>query len=250
MSPTLPLVIRSGVAQPRKRKAKKVKEEGTNPTGWDLPIETDLSDANEDPLENDLDKVRSHTRLLLKEAACCHDLYYSACDKIQWWFQYHGQKTLTTKKHPGVSLPISTMSYYDTLIKAVVDHKFKELCAKAKATNSPLPQRVHVLNQTVKCFLEEESPEFQAEMVQRQEAEYVADTEAFSNLSSMSAAAPCMPEDFDRELDTAGKWLGPFADYLLGCVGMNISILLTSPVGRNGGAIELHGIHSGKSTEL
>lgn len=88
--------------------------------------------------------------------------------------------------------------YYDTQIKAVVDHEFKELCAKAKATNSPLPQRVHVLNQTAKRLLEEESPEFQAEMAQRQEAEYVADTEAFAKLSSMSAAAPCTPEDFDR----------------------------------------------------
>lgn len=117
----------SGIARPRKRKAKKVKEEGADPTagdgrrwatgtkyrflasrldawkvaedlndpstfydnvtllffkkyGWDLPIETDLPEADEDPSENNLDEVRSDTGLLPEEAARRHDLYYSARD--------------------------------------------------------------------------------------------------------------------------------------------------------------------------
>lgn len=136
--------------------------------------------------------------------------------KIQRWFRYHGQKTLTGEKVDAVEKVLREFTaqskpprrvpvvqfyqrqHYNSRIKATVDHDFHEGCAAAKRNGTTPPTRLAVLNLTAQRLYDAESDEFKQDLLQRLEADHAAAMAAYEKSTTATTNTPSTPEDFDK----------------------------------------------------
>ncbi|RDX39725.1 hypothetical protein OH76DRAFT_1490873 [Lentinus brumalis] len=235
---------------------------------WDRALDSDGNGPAEDPSEDNLDAILDVTGLQPNEIARRNTVYIELRSKLQRWFRYHGTKALKSKRVDPLSKILSAFKsqekpprrmqtlqfysklYYDTRIKATVDAEWPKVLAQAGAKGAPPPKRLRHQNIIVAQKFAAETPGFQAALKKQRDAEFDEEYAAWKASSLDSADIPKSAEEFAGALEEAATWLHPLAESLSKRLGLNVSILLTGPMGSSGGRIDVKAVHAGKSSGL
>ncbi|TFK80859.1 hypothetical protein K466DRAFT_503161 [Polyporus arcularius HHB13444] len=226
---------------------------------WDHALDPDGNRPTEDPSEENLEQVLDVKGLQDAEVARRNTVYLELRSKLQRWFRYHGTKSLKTKGADPLSKILAAFKtqdkaprrmqttqfysklYYDTRIKATVDAEWPKVVAQAGAKGAPPPKRLKHQNSVVARFYAAETPEFKAALQAQRDAEYEEEHAAWKTASLDNTVVPTTPAEFALALEEASHWLPSLAQSLSKRLGLNVSILLTGPIGSSGGRIDVKG---------
>ncbi|RDX39964.1 hypothetical protein OH76DRAFT_1423985 [Lentinus brumalis] len=235
---------------------------------WEHALDPDGNGPAEEPSEDNLNEELNVTGLEPDEVARRNAVYIELRSKIQRWFRYHGTKALKSKgadplakilkafktqdKPPRrmQTLQFYSKLYYDTRIKATVDAEWPKIVAQAGAKGAPPPKRLKHQNTVVARKFAAETAEFQVALKRQRDAEFEEEYAAWKACSLDSMDVPKTAEEYALALEEASGWIHPLAESLSKRVGLNVSILLTGPIGSSGGRIDVKAVHAGESSGL
>ncbi|RPD67895.1 hypothetical protein L226DRAFT_527577 [Lentinus tigrinus ALCF2SS1-7] len=198
---------------------------------WERALDPDGNGPTEEPSEDNLDEVLDVTGLEPDEIRRRNEVYLELRNKLQRWYRYHGTKLVKSK---GV----------DPLSKIV---------AQAGAKGAPPPKRIKHQNSVVSRMFAAETGDFQAALKAQRDAEFDEELAAWKASSlDLDDETPKTAEEYNLALSEAKGWLPQFADSLAKRLGLNVSILLTGPIGDSGGRIDVKGcsVHAGTTLGL
>ncbi|TFK81022.1 hypothetical protein K466DRAFT_569297 [Polyporus arcularius HHB13444] len=220
---------------------------------WDRALDPDGNGPAEDPSEDNLNEVLEVAGLEPAEVERRAVIFMELRGKIQRWFRYHGTKALKSQRVDPLSKILAALKsqdkpprrmqtlhfysklYYDTRIKPTVDAEWPKLIAQAGAKGLAVPKRLK--HQNAAALKKQRDAEFDEEY-------------GVWKAASQDPDLPKTAEDFAQALEDAATWLHPLAQSLSKRLGLNVSILLTGPMGSSGGRIDVKGVHAGESSGL
>ncbi|TFK78369.1 hypothetical protein K466DRAFT_507386 [Polyporus arcularius HHB13444] len=210
---------------------------------WDRALDSDGNGPDEQPSEDNLNQVLDVTGLEPSEIARRNTIYIELRSKLQRWFRYHGTKALKSKRPPRrmQTLQFYSKLYYETRIKSTVDAEWPKVVAQAGSKGTPAPKRLKHQNAVIARKFAAETPEFQAALKAQRDAEFDEELAAWKASSLDAMDGPKTAEEFAQALEEASTWIHPLAESLHKRLGLNVSILLTGPMGSSGGRIDVKG---------
>ncbi|KAJ7092022.1 hypothetical protein B0H15DRAFT_799760 [Mycena belliarum] len=127
--------------------------------------------------------------------------------------------------------------YYEERVKARYDLVWATEVQRAKDLDLPPPRDVKVRGEVTRKALEEEEPEFRAEVQLALDREYAKALKAWEigRAEEPSRSA----EELNASVNNSGFYLQPIVDAVARRFKMNVSMMVCGPVGDPGGAIEV-----------
>ncbi|TFK81054.1 hypothetical protein K466DRAFT_604816 [Polyporus arcularius HHB13444] len=235
---------------------------------WEHALDVEGTAPPDDPSEENLDAVLDVSGLTVEEIARRNVVYLDLRGKLQRWFRYHGTKSLKSRKPENSlvkiikafgsqakaprrmqTLQFYSKLYYDSRVKSIVDAEWPKVVAQAGASGTPPPKRLKHQNKVLARIFAAETAEFQDALKRQRDDEHEEEIAAWkaSRLDFGDAGSTRSPEEFHEALDEASHWLPSFADALSKYLGLNVSVLLSGPIGSKGGRIDVKAAHAGKS---
>ncbi|KAJ7795033.1 hypothetical protein B0H14DRAFT_3496424 [Mycena olivaceomarginata] len=237
-----------------------LKKYGYN-TAWGGDLEEGQDTADDVDEDEDIDT-------LLPEVAEARSAYYTKLrNKIAVWYhaQYGGnvrtkQVPKTFKQlfdraelEPSEPMRKRELHYYSTnfYVERIKPRFITRLAAATRAAaerGEKPPAEVALRQQVMKEAWLAETPAFWAEILQTIDKLHAAALETYK--VALTNDTPSTAEEYSIALNNAAFYLTPFAEAAQQQFGMNVSILLCSPVPDRGGRIEVRSVHAGFSNGL
>ncbi|KAJ6452359.1 hypothetical protein C8R47DRAFT_1083775 [Mycena vitilis] len=138
--------------------------------------------------------------------------------------------------------------HYETRVKDRVAERKLAVATQAKYTGEEPPAPIAVQNKVTKECWDDESREFQEELIRARNREHDIVLKGWRE--SLADSPSRTPEDFNASLQTAAHYLQPFVDAIAERYGMCASLLLCGPIGARGGRIGMRSVHAGTTRGL
>ncbi|KAJ7855149.1 hypothetical protein B0H14DRAFT_2579490 [Mycena olivaceomarginata] len=230
--------------------------------GYDMKDDEDLEEDVPDPT----DPNAPSTDVLDKEEADRRTAISSS--RIgQWYRLNYGDGTEQGKKNmfhdllsggqdvvdgmkPGKAQAWQFYSklYYKECVKKIFEEEWKVQAQRAKDLGQDPPHDVKVRGEVTRHVWEGESPEFQADVNARLQADYDQRVRVWE--IGHAEVPSTTKEEMIGALNNAGHYLQPLADGIHARFGMNVVIMLVGLIGDQGGAIGVRSVHAGKTKGL
>ncbi|KAJ7304575.1 hypothetical protein DFH08DRAFT_976753 [Mycena albidolilacea] len=237
-----------------------LKKYGYN-TAWGGDLEEGQDTADDVDEDEDVDT-------LLPEVAEARSAYYTKLrNKIAVWYHAQYGGNVRTKQVPKTFKQLfdraelepseptrkRELHYYSTNFYAerIKPRFITRLAAATRAAaerGEKPPAEVALRQQVMKEAWLAETPAFRAEISQTIDKLHAAALETYK--VALANDTPSTAEEYSIALNNAAFYLTPFAEAAQQQFGMNVSILLCSPVPDRGGRIEVRSVHAGFSNGL